>query len=124
MEETVVPKKNTGLRRIVLAGGYSMKGLSAAYRNEAAFRQEVLGFVILAPLGLWLGTTGVERALLVGSLLLVLIVELLNTAVESVVDRVGLEKHVLAGQAKDQGSAAVLLSLVLAIMVWTFVLIG
>lgn len=124
MDESVVPKKNTGLRRIVLAGGYSMKGLSAAYRNEAAFRQEVLGFVILAPLGLWLGTNGVERALLVGSLLLVLIVELLNTAVESVVDRVGLEKHVLAGQAKDQGSAAVLLSLVLAIVVWAFVLIG
>ncbi|MGF1546878.1 MAG: diacylglycerol kinase [Thiotrichales bacterium] len=124
MHEPNQPKKNTGLRRIVLAGGYSSQGLASAFRGEAAFRQEVWAFLVLAPLGLWLGDSGVERALLVGSLLLVLIAEMINTAVESVVDRVGLEKHVLAGQAKDQGSAAVLLALILAVVVWILVLTG
>ena len=110
---------NTGLRRIVNATTFSMAGLRAAWRHEASFRQELLLAVVLVPTGLWLGQTAVERALLIGSCLLVLIVELLNSAIEAVVDRIGLEPHPLAGQAKDLGSAAVLLSLVLVLVIWT-----
>ena len=110
------------LRRVVRAGGYSLCGLKAALRNEAAFRQEAALFVILAPLGFWLGRNGIERALLVGSLVLVLIVELLNSAIEAVVNRVGSERHELSGRAKDLGSAAVLLALVLVPLTWALVL--
>ncbi|MGV6857438.1 MAG: diacylglycerol kinase [bacterium] len=116
-------EKATGLRRIVNAFGYSIRGLRATYEQEAAFRQEVWLFVAGAPIGLWLGDGGIERALLVGSLLLVMIVEILNTAVESVVDRIGLEKNVLSGQAKDQGSAAVFLALALAMLTWGMILL-
>ena len=110
------------LRRVVRAAGYSAAGLKAAVASETAFRQEVALFAILAPLGLWLGRNGVERSLLVGSLLLVLIVELLNSAIEAAVNRIGKELHVLSGRAKDLGSAAVLMSLLLVVLVWGLVL--
>ena len=118
------PKKGaTGLRRLLNATRYSLEGFAAAARHEAAFRQELLLAVILLPLGLWLGANGVERALLVGSVLLVLVVELLNSAVEAVVDRVSAEHHELAKRAKDLGSAAVMLSLLLAAVVWALTLL-
>ena len=110
------------LNRVVRAAGYSLAGFKAVLKHEAAFRQEVALFVILAPLGFWLGRNGIERSLLIGSLVLVLIVELLNSAVEAVVDRIGSEKHELSGRAKDMGSAAVLLALLLVVVVWTLVL--
>jgi diacylglycerol kinase (ATP) len=109
---------NTGIRRIVNATFFSFAGLHAAWRDEAAFRQEVLLSIVLIPTGIWLGRTAVERALLIGSCLLVLIVELLNSGIEAVVDRVGAEHHRLSGQAKDLGSAAVLLALVLMAVVY------
>jgi diacylglycerol kinase (ATP) len=108
--------------RVVRAAGYSMSGLNAAFRKESAFRQEVILFVALAPLGAWLGTTGVERALLIGSLLLVLIVELLNSALEAAIDRISRRRHKLSGRAKDMGSAAVYLSILLAMLVWALIL--
>jgi len=112
------------LRRVWRAAGYSAAGLKAALGNETAFRQELALCVILAPLGLWLGRDGVERSLLLGSLLLVLIVELLNSAIEAAVNRVGNEPHELSGRAKDLGSAAVFVSLLLVLLVWALVLIG
>jgi diacylglycerol kinase (ATP) len=119
----ISPKPGTAdLGRIVRALGFSLQGLGAVWRHEAAFRQEVLVAVLLVPLGLWLGTNGVERALLVGSWLLVMIVELLNSAIEAVVDRVGTESHELSGRAKDVGSAAVLVAIALAVLVWVLVL--
>lgn len=110
--------------RVVRAAGYSFAGLRAAIRDEAAFRQELVLFVMLAPAGAWLGRNGIERVLLIGSLLLVLIVELLNSAVEATVDRIGKEQHRLSGRAKDMGSAAVLLSLMLAMLTWALILTG
>jgi diacylglycerol kinase (ATP) len=112
-----------GLTRILRAFGYSLQGLRAAFRHEAAFRQEIMLAVLLLPLGLWLGEGGVERALLAGSWLLVLIVELLNSAIEATVDRFGPEHHDLSGRAKDIGSAAVMLSIGLAIMIWALILL-
>lgn len=102
--------------------GWSMKGLTATFRHEEAFRQEVYLLILLAPLGFWLGNDGVERALLVAPLLIVLIVELINSAIESVVDRISDEKHQLSGRAKDQGSAAVLISLLQVVLCWGLVL--
>ena len=122
--EPMAREKPRGLTRILRAAGASWKGLLGAYREEAAFRQELGLTFLVIPLGLWLGRTGVERALLVAPMLLVLIVELLNSAVEATVDRIGLERHVLAGLAKDIGSAAVLLSFVLLGVVWLLVLTG
>ncbi|MDH3310753.1 MAG: diacylglycerol kinase [Gammaproteobacteria bacterium] len=110
------------LRRVWRAAGYSAAGFRAALKNEAAFRQELALFVVLAPLGFWLGRDGVERSLLVGSLLLVLLVELLNSAIESVVNRVGQDHHELSGQAKDIASAAVFISLLTVVVVWALVL--
>jgi diacylglycerol kinase (ATP) len=98
-----------------------MGGFRAAWRGEEAFRQEVMLAAVLVPAAIWLGQTMLQRALLVGTCLLVLVVELLNSAVEAVVDRVGDELHVLSGQAKDMGSAAVLLSLALTVLVWAAV---
>ena len=118
------PKGATGLRRIVNATRYSLAGLAAAVRQEAAFRQELMLAVVLVPLGLYLGRSGIERALLVGSVLLVLVIELLNSAIESAVDRISTEHHPLAGTAKDLGSAAVMLSLVTLGAVWLLVLFG
>jgi diacylglycerol kinase (ATP) len=109
---------NTGLRRIVNATFFSMAGLRAAWLHESAFRQETLLCVVLVPTAFWLGQTAVERALLIGSCLLVLIVELLNSGIEAVVDRVGAEHHELSGQAKDLGSAAVFLSLMLVLAIF------
>jgi diacylglycerol kinase (ATP) len=109
---------NTGIRRIVNATFFSLAGLRAAWQQEAAFRQEVMLAVVLIPTGVWLGRTAVERALLIGSCLLVLVVELLNSGIEAIVDRVGLEPHRLSGQAKDLGSAAVFVSLTLVLVVW------
>ena len=114
--------KPRGLIRLLRAFDASRKGLIGAWREEAAFRQE-LGFaVVVAPLGVWLGHNGVERALLVAPVLLVLIVELLNSAIEATVDRIGFERHELAGLAKDIGSAAVLMAIVLLSVVWILVL--
>jgi diacylglycerol kinase (ATP) len=117
-------QQNVGIKRLVNALGWSMKGLRATFKHEEAFRQEVYLLIVLAPLGFWLGNDGVERALLVGPLLIVLIVELLNSAVESVVDRISDEQHKLSGRAKDQGSAAVLISLVLVVLCWGSVLMN
>lgn len=120
-EEESPHKGKTGLQRIVNAARYSLEGLAAAARHEDAFRQELVIVAIMAPLGLWLGRTGAERALLVGCLLLVLIVELLNSAVEAAVDRISFESHHLAKRAKDIGSAAVMLSLVNAGVIWLLI---
>ncbi len=110
--------KNTGFMRLVKALCYTYRGLKHALLHEAAFRQECLLALVLVPLAVWLPVTPLEKALLVGALLLVLLVELLNTGIEAVVDRVGLEFHELAGRAKDMGSAAVMLSLLNAAIVW------
>jgi len=115
-------KGKTGLKRLVKAAGYSADGLKAAYRHEDAFRQEIHLTLILVPLALWLGDTGIERALLIVSVLLVLIVELLNSAVEAAVDRISLDRHHLIKRAKDMGSAAVLIALIQVVVVWGLVL--
>lgn len=104
--------------RWIDATRWSLQGLAAAWRNEAAFRQEVIAVVLLLPAAFWIGTTAVQRALLVGTLLLVPLVELINSAIEAVVDRIGPERHPLSGQAKNLGSAAVLVTLVLTGLVW------
>ena len=111
-----------GLTHILQAAGYSAKGLKAALAHEEAFRLELMAAALLMPLGLWLGNGGVEKALLAGCLMIVLMVELLNSALEAVVDRVGTEFHPLSGRAKDLGSAAVMMALVNVILVWTLVL--
>ena len=111
-----------GIKRILNACVFSYYGYKAAWRNEEAFRQEVLLFVATTPLALWLGETIIEKLLLIGSIVLVLLVELLNSAVEAAVDRVGLERHELSGRAKDIGSAAVNLSLIWAAITWTSIL--
>lgn len=115
-------KGKTGLRRIFNAARYSMDGLRAAYRHEDAFRQEIWLTLVAVPLALWLGEGAVERALMIGSVLLVLVVELLNSGIEAIVDKASPETHELAKQAKDMGSAAVLISLMLAALVWILVL--
>ena len=117
-------KGKTGLARLLAATRYSLAGFAAAARHEDAFRQELILAVALVPLGLWLGRDGVERALLVGSVLLVLVVELLNSAIEAAVDRISLDNHRLAKRAKDLGSAAVMLSLATVGAVWLIVLLG
>ena len=116
-------KSGTGIGRIFRALQWSMSGLKAAYKEEAAFRQELLVCIILTPPALYLGETGLEKALLLGSLILVLIVELLNSAVEAAVDRISKEQHDLAGQAKDMGSAAVFLSLLNVVIVWMLIIL-
>lgn len=116
--------KLSGLRRLLLAFVNSWQGFKGAFRAEAAFRQEVALAAVMIPLAVWLGETPIERALLIGSVILVLIVELLNTAIETVVDRIGLERHELSGLAKDVGSTAVLLSFGLLAVIWGFLLFG
>lgn len=115
-------KGKTGLRRMVNAFGYSCAGLREAYCNEDAFRQEVLLALVLLPTAFWLEPTMIGRALMIGSVLLVIIVELLNSAIEATVDRISLDDHNLAKRAKDIGSAAVLLSLLNLSVVWILVL--
>jgi len=117
-------KGKTGLRRLWNALGYSMAGLKAAYQNEDAFRQEVWMAVLLIPLACFLGETGIARAMLIASVLLVIMVELLNSAVEATVDRISLENHRLAKRAKDIGSAAVLISLLNLAIVWGLVVLS
>jgi diacylglycerol kinase (ATP) len=108
----------TGLARLVYATTYSWKGIRAAFRHEAAFRQEILLVLVLFPASFWIAATPVEWILLTLPLLLVLVVELLNSAIESVVDRIGAEAHDLSGRAKDMGSAAVLFSLLAIVAAW------
>ncbi|NOZ52073.1 MAG: diacylglycerol kinase [Gammaproteobacteria bacterium] len=114
-------KATTGIRRIINAGGYSINGFTAAFKHEAAFRQELAFALVLMPIAIWFGETNIERAILVASLLLVLIVELMNTAIEATVDRIGPEQHALSGRAKDVASAAVLLSLVNVVIIWAII---
>ncbi|MEN8141897.1 MAG: diacylglycerol kinase [Thermodesulfobacteriota bacterium] len=109
-------------RRIVRSCGFSLQGLRATFREEEAFRVEVVLALLLIPLGIFLGETGAEKSLLAGSIILVLIAELVNSAVESVVNRIGSEQHELAGRAKDQGSAAVFLALIQVPLVWGLIL--
>ena len=111
-----------GLKRLWLATGHSLRGLRLSYSSEAAFRQEVWLAVVLLPLAFFLGESAVERAMLAGSVLVLLIVELLNTEIEVVVDRIGLERHALSGFAKDAGSAAVMLTLALVALTWGLIL--
>ncbi|MFV2031952.1 MAG: diacylglycerol kinase [Gammaproteobacteria bacterium] len=113
---------NKGITRLLKASQYSWQGLRAAYRHEEAFRQEFWLCVVLIPLGLWMGQDGVERALLVSSALLLPLVEMLNSAIEAVVDRHGEEQHELAGRAKDMGSTAVAIAIAILIAVWILVL--
>ena len=123
--ETISEKPNgRGFMRIVRATVCSWQGFKAAWQHESAFRQEALLALIFIPLGLWLGQGGVERALLAGSVLLVPIAELINSAIEAVVDRIGMERHELSGRAKDMGSAVVFLACSLTVMTWCCVLFG
>ena len=117
-------KGKTGLRRVLNALGYSLAGLVAAFKSEDAFRQESFLALLLVPLALALGQTGVERALMIGAVLLVLVVELLNSALEAATDRISLEHHTLIKRAKDMGSAAVMISLLNAAATWGLVLLG
>lgn len=112
-----------GLKRLINACFFSVAGFKATWQHEEAFRQEVVLFVVTTPLALWLGQTNIEKVLMIGSVVLVLLVELLNSAVEAVVDRVGLEHHELSGRAKDIGSAAVMLSLAWAAATWALILL-
>jgi diacylglycerol kinase (ATP) len=117
-------KGKTGLRRLMNALGYSLEGFRAAFKHEDAFRQEVFLAVVLIPLALYLTPEVIQRILMIGSVLLVLIVELLNSAVEAVVDRVSIERHALAKRAKDIGSAAVFVALVNVVMIWGLILLA
>ncbi len=124
MSEGLVNKPgNKGVKRIVKATGYSMLGFKAAYKHEEAFRQELYLVVLMIPLAFYLGEGAIERSLMIGSLMLVLIAELLNSAIEALVDRVGIELHVLSGRAKDIGSAAVFVSLTNVVVIWGLILI-
>ena len=125
MTEPVSPYKGkTGLQRVLNAAGYSWAGLTAAFRHEDAFRQEVFLALLLIPLALYLGQTGISRALMIAAVLLVLVVELLNSALEAAVDRISLEHHQLIKRAKDMGSAAVMIALANVVVVWALVLLG
>ena len=117
-------KGKTGLQRLINATRYSLSGLAEATRNEGAFRQELMLAAVLVPAGLWLGQTGTDKALLVASVLLVLVVELLNSAIEATVDRISLDNHPLAKRAKDLGSAAVMIALLSVVVVWGLVLLA
>lgn len=117
-------KGKTGLTRLINAFRYSLAGLAAAYRHEDAFRQEIRLALLLVPLALFLPVTALGKALMIASVLLVLVVELLNSAIEAVVDRVSLDRHHLAKRAKDIGSAAVLIALLNIVTVWSLILFG
>ena len=113
---------NTGITRWIKALGFTWSGLKTTYKHEEAFRQEVFLLIVSAPLALWIGETGVERAMLIASVLLLLIVELLNSAIEAVVDRFGGEIHELSGRAKDMGSAAVFIAMINTAVIWLFII--
>lgn len=114
--------QSTGLTRIYKAAGYSVKGLTAAWKNEAAFRQEMVAAILAIILAFWLDVDAIARILLIGSVVLVIIIEIINSAIEAVVDRIGSEFHELSGRAKDMGSAAVSLAILLALFIWITVL--
>ncbi|WP_392433112.1 diacylglycerol kinase [Yersinia sp. HM-2024] len=114
--------QSTGLTRIYKAAGYSVKGLTAAWKNEAAFRQEAVAAILAIILAFWLDIEATARILLIASVVLVVIVEVINSAIEAVVDRIGSELHELSGRAKDMGSAAVCLAILLALFIWVTVL--
>lgn len=111
-------ERTKGIYRLLMAFVYSFAGFKAAWRNEAAFRQESIATIFIIPIGLWLGETGTQRALLIGAWLIVIITELTNSAIEAIVDRTGQEYNELSGRAKDLGSAAVLVSLIACVIVW------
>ena len=121
--DSQLPAKKKGLARLIAATGFSLAGLKAALQHEEAFRLEIFAFCILAPAGLWLGQSRVERVLLVGSLFVVLLMELINSAIEATIDRGGSEFHILAGRAKDIGSAAVFVALLLVVFTWGMLLL-
>jgi len=110
--------ENTGIGRIIRATGYSAQGISAAWKHEAAFRQETVLTLLLLPAALWLGETVLVQALLIGVCLLVLVIELLNSAIEAAIDRHGDERHELSGRSKDMGSAAVFFGLLIVLLTW------
>lgn len=114
--------KATGFTRIINATGYSWKGLKAAWKNEAAFRQESILLIVAIVLATWLDVSPVERILLIGSVALIPIFEIINSAIEAVVDRIGPEHHELSGRAKDMGSSAVLMAIILALFVWVTII--
>jgi len=116
--------KPRGLTRLLKAFANTWNGLAGCWREEEAFRQECVLALVAIPAGLWLGNNGVERAALIGPMLLILIVELLNSAIETAIDRIGTERHALSGLAKDLGSAAVFVSFVLLASTWALVLLG
>lgn len=120
-QDANAPKGKTGLRRLLNAFGYSLQGFRAAWQNEAAFREEAMLTIVLTPVALLLPVTGLEKLLLILSLLLLVLVELLNSAVEAVVDRIGPEIHPLSGRAKDLGSAAVLIACLILGLTWLFI---
>ena len=114
--------KNRGISRLINAFWYSLAGFKAAWKNEEAFRQEIILAILVIPAGLWIGTTATQRALLIGTYFLIPLTELLNSAIEAIVDRMGPERHVLSGRAKDLGSAAVLLIICIVMIVWGFII--
>lgn len=116
--EKIRQELQAGGARLWRATGFSLLGLQAAFRHEQAFRLEVYGLLIVIPLGLWLGEGGIEKVLLIGSWLIVMIAEIMNSAIEAVVDRIGSEPHELSGRAKDMASAAVMIALILAGLTW------
>lgn len=117
------PVGKTGIPRLIAATRYTVAGLRVAFAQEEAIRMEVFAFIVMAPLGLWLGQTNVEKVLLVASLVLVILVELINTAIENVVDRIGSDYHELSRAAKDIGSATVMIALLLVLFIWGMLLI-
>ncbi len=117
-----IDQENTGIRRLIKAAGYSLQGLAASFRHETAFKQEVVATVVLIPMALWLGSSGLERAVLITVWMLVPLFELVNSAIEAVVDRIGPELHELSGRAKDISSATVMVALINAAVVWLLVL--
>jgi diacylglycerol kinase (ATP) len=124
MEPNAINKKERGIRRIINAFRYSFAGYKAAWKNEEAFRQECIVAIFVIPTALWLGRTMTQRALLIGIYLIIPLTELLNASIEAIVDRMGPERHLLSGRAKDLGSAAVLLSICIAIIVWVLIAYG
>jgi len=124
LAETSPFKGKTGIRRLMNAFGYSLQGFGAAFKHEDAFRQEVFLALVLIPLAFYLGENRIEQALMIASVLLVLIVELLNSAIEAAVDHTSIERHPLAKQAKDIGSAAVFIALLIVAVVWGLMLLG
>lgn len=120
---TSIPPKRHGIPRLIAAARYSIAGLRSAFASEEAFRLEVLALVVLTPLAFYLGQNSIEQILMIGSVMLLMIIELLNTAVEAVVDRIGSEYHELSRQAKDIGSAAVFIGMALVALVWGLILL-